>query len=416
MRKQLLTYTKWFFILQLCFIVFGTISCLLPNESIKENIVHSVEMYNDEHAYPQYLIREPAHQADNFTDYLIMNMIYNTSPHKPFKYLLFPQWYYSNENSLGATIHINLGIQKKMHEPNFIYGRYWHGSSFAYRWLFITSDLSGVRWINFLICSVVIFAFVAALSRNIRKPEMYLLLIGMVFVNYYLILMSLQFTPVFLIAMIGSITLLKNNNQQKRVDVLFLILGSLTSYFDLLTAPVITLGIPLLVWVACQPAVVDWFQKFKTIVGYSLLWFFGYLLTWMFKWLLIFIFTDYSITKEIAEKIEERAGVWHSSRIDVILDNITMLNLVPLSIILIGLLILVVIYFNRKGIQKALLFLAIACIPLLWLFATANHAEIHSWFTYRSLWVTVSGLFLTVVSLIRWSDIKFPFFAKKVNV
>lgn len=416
MRKQLLVYTKWFFILQLCFVVFGTISCLIPNNSIKKHIEDSVTMYNDEHAYPQYLIRERAHQLDNFTDYLIMNLIYNSSPHKPFKHLLFPQGYYSYENSLDATNHINVGIQKKMHEPNFIYGRYWHGSSFAYRWLFIVADLSEVRWINFMICSVVIFAFIATLSKNLSKPEMYLLLLGMVFINYYLILMSLQFTPVFLIAMIGSIILLRNSNGQKRIDVLFLVLGSLTSYFDLLTAPVITLGIPLLVWVANQSTIMNWFQKFKTIIGYSLLWFSGYVFTWMFKWLLIFIFTDYSITEEITQKIGERAGVWHSSRFDALSDNLNMIYLAPLCIVLIGLVLLAVIYFNRKGLQKAFLFLSITCIPLLWLLATANHAEIHSWFTYRSLWVAVSGLFLTIVSLIRWNDIKFPFFVKKANI
>lgn len=413
MKKQLLTYVKWFFILQICFVSFGIISCLLPNNSIKKNIERSVAIYNDEHAYPQYFIRKKAHELDNYTDYLIINLIYSSSPHKPLKYFLFPQGYTSYEQSLSATIHINEGINKKILEPNFIYGRYWHGSSFAYRLLFAITDLSGVRWMNFMICSIAIFAFITALTKNIPKPEMYWISIGLIFVNYYLVLMSLQFTPVFLIAIIGSIALLKRRSREKRIDFLFLLLGSFTSYFDLLTAPIITLGIPLLIWVASQREITDWFKKFKTIIGYSLLWFFGYVLTWTFKWLLIFLFTDYSIVDEIKYKMGERAGVWNNSRMYAVWENIKMLNIVPFNIILTGLVILAIIYFNRKGLQRAGLFFIITLMPLVWLFFTANHAEMHSWFTYRSLWVAVSGLFLTIGSLIRWEDVSFPQFIKK---
>jgi|GEM_PF-5695037 len=406
-KIPLWTYLKVFLLLQVIFFMFATISVLLPNKTIRKNIEKSVELYNGEVIYPQYFIRNEAHQLDNFTDYLIMNLIYNANPHKPFKYVLFPQGYYI-EVTQEAPIHLKYSFENQHQPPNFIYGRYWLGSSYAYRWLFLIFNLSYVRWILFSIGSLALFGFVANVSNAIGKRQMYLLLLGAVFVNYYMFFMSMQFAPVFLIAFLGSVALLKKLKKKKRIDILFLILGAVTVYFDLLTTPVLTLGIPLLVWVAYQPATIAYFNYFKSLAGYSLLWFFGYVATWAFKWLLILVFTDYSISKEVKGKLEERAGVWHGSRLDAIDVNFNVMNLVPLAAVIAVLALLAALFFNKKGIQKALLFLTVALLPLLWAFATANHVEMHSWFTYRSLWVTVSGVFLAFGSLIRWEAIRLP--------
>lgn len=416
MKKNFFIYIKYFFVLQLCFVLFATASCLLPNSSIKRNIEESVKTYHDEVIYPQHLIKQPAHQYDNFMDFLIMNLMYNTSPHKPFKYVLFPQGHFSPENSWSADEHIKFSIENRESDPNFIYGRYWHGSSFAYRWLFSIASLTGVRWLNFAFCSLILFAFVHRLGESLKKPEMYSLLAGLIFANYYLIFHSFQFAPVFIIALLGAVSIIKRIKQHRRIDVLFLVLGALTCYFDLLTVPVITLGIPLLVWIAMQPESIDLARKIKNMIAYSLLWFFGYVATWSFKWLLIYAFTDYSIIDEIKEKIGERGGVWRGTRWDAIKANSDMLNWTPLYVLLFVSILLMAFHFNRNGLQKAVLFLMVACIPFLWMFATANHVEMHSWFTYRSQWITISGLLLALCSLTRWDSVRFLRIKKKQNI
>lgn len=406
-KIPLWTYLKVFLLLQVIFFTFATISVLLPNGAVKKNIEKSVEMYHGEVIYPQYFIRNDAHQLDNFTDYLILNLIYNTNPHKPFKYVLFPQGYHT-EATHEAAVHLKYSFDNQNLSPNFVYGRYWHGGSFAYKWLFLFCDLSYVRWILFSLGSLALFGFAVNVANAIGKPQMYLLLLGAIFVNYYMFFMSMQFAPVFLITFLGSVALIKKLEKKKRIDILFLILGALTVYFDLLTTPVLTLGIPLLVWAAYQPVTIVYFNYFKSLVGYSILWFLGYTATWAFKWLLILIFTNYSISEEIKGKFEERSGVWHGSRFDAIDVNFNKINLVYFSIVVVVLLLFTILFFNKKGIQKALLFLTIALLPLMWAFATANHVEIHSWFTYRSLWVTVSGIFLAFGALIRWEAIRLP--------
>lgn len=414
--NNLITYIKVFCILQLLFILFGTISCLLPNTSVKKNIEKSVEIYYDEPVYSRAYIRHPAHQSDNFTDYLVMNFIYNYSPHKPLKYMLIPQCHMKGGGADHASYHLQHSLENQKSEPNFKYGRYWHGSTFAYRFLFAVTDLSGVRWLNFLACSLVAFGLVYRFGNVVSKSQMYLFMLGMVFVNYYVVFMSLQFTPVFIIALVGCISLINKMKNHRRIDVLFLVLGAVTCYFDLLTAPLITLGIPLLVWAMMQPAALNLPHKIKTVIGYSVVWTAGYILSWLFKWLLIYMFSSHSIVDEIKYKLGERAGTWEGTRLDAVFTNVSQLNLVVFNLVIIAMVILVLIRFNREGIKKAFLFLFIALMPLMWYFVIANHSESHSWFTFRSLWITVSGLFLAVNSLIRWEGLRFPFLRKKQGV
>lgn len=248
-----------------------------------------------------------------------------------------------------------------------------------------------------------------------KLQEKYALLLGLIFVNYYMVLTSFQFTPVTLIALIGAVLLVGRVNHQKDTGVLFIILGGLTCYFDLLTTPLLTLGIPILVWIILQPDVKKILVKLSEIVKLSVLWLIGYIATWMFKWMLIALFTDYSIVRDVKSKMGERAGTWRGSRIHAIQANVDMLELVPLALLTIAGILLTIFYFNRNGIKKSILFLIVALFPFLWLFITANHSEMHNWFTYRTLWISISGLLLAFSSLIDWKAIRNTFVKKNTS-
>lgn len=405
--KPFLRYIKVFFILQVIFVSFGVVSTLIPNSSVKRNIEQSVEKYEHESIYPHPYINEYGHQLDLFTDYLIISLIYGSSPDKPFKYFLFPQGYFIDIQD-QATHHLKYSIANSGEEANFVYGRYWHGSSFFYKLLFVIASLSGVRWLLFMLVSVALFAFYQKLTKTLSPPNAFLFIGGLIFINYYMIFCSMQFVPVFLITFFGSIVLINKHQAKQSLGVLFMILGSLTSYFDLLTAPIITLGIPLLIWVCMLPQVKNIIQTIKQTIIFSLQWSAGYALSWLFKWILIWVFTDYSIIDEVKGKLGERAGVVENlTRFDAIESNFKIINTVPLLVAIFVLVILTALYFNRRGINKAFVMIAVSIVPIIWIFFTANHAEYHSWFTYRNLWVSISGVFLAFSSVIRWEDIQF---------
>lgn len=411
--KQTLKHTRIFFILQLIFVAFGLLSILVPNKLVRNNIERSIDRYEHEGIYPRPFINEYSHQSDLFMDYMIMDIIYNNNSSKPFEQLLLPKLNFKEIKDQGAQ-NVLYSIAHKHEVPDQTYGRYWQGGSYFYKFLFAGVSISGVRWLNYLLVSVTLFALFFKLGKSISRQNTFLLFLSLVFVNYYMIYCSMQFTPVFIIAFIGSIVLINKNQANKPLGALFLIIGGLTSYFDLLTVPIITLGIPLLIWALMLTSVDKIMDRVKTSIGYSLLWSAGYFLTWFFKWILVWLFTNYSIINEVKEKLELRSGVFEQrTRWDAIVGNLQMINVLPFILIVLILIGLMLIFFNRKGINRAILLLILSFLPILWFVITANHVDEHSWFTYRSLWVSIAGLFLAFSSVIRWEDIKIPWVQKQ---
>ena len=59
--------------------------------------------------------------------------------------------------------------------------------------------------------------------------------------------MSLQYSPVFYISVISTLfVFLKYDRYRERIFFIFLVSGMLTSFFDLLTYPLLTWGMPAL--------------------------------------------------------------------------------------------------------------------------------------------------------------------------
>ena len=414
LMKQLIYWIKLFLLLQFLFFLFALISALLPSGKIIHNIRLSAKEYKYTNMYETPFIRSVPHQSDNFTDFLILTLNYHVESKKPLKHVMIPEGKFSNEDLLEATTHLNHSIKHRGEENTFFYGRYWHGSTFFYRWLLLAGSYSTVRYINFILTSLVLFGFCRSLGKRLNGYQFYGLLGGMVLVNFYMIFMSMQFAPVFIVTMIGSIFLLKRMEQNKSVVPLFFILGALTCYFDLLTVPIISLGIPMLVWACVKEQDGKLVKSILEIIKNSVIWGIGYVGSWSFKWLLIAIFTNHSIAEEVSGKLTERAGVWKGSRMDVLPMNFDLLEL-PLFYIVIAVLgLLITFFFTQKRWYLSVLFLFIALMPIAWLLVTAQHAQLHNWFTYRSLWVTLSGVLLALANLVDWEKVNRLFKKREV--
>lgn len=377
----------------------------IPNKSVKRNIETSVELYGKVHQYDKPLIEKPGHQSDNFTDFLIMNMLYNSKSHEIKQSFLFPSAHYVMDTVTHAGKLLEYSMSQQVKEPELVYGRYWHGSMFAYKLLFVIGNLSDVRWINFLICTFTMFAFSICFYKHFQPMDFYLTLLSLIFVNYYMIFHSMQFTPAFLIAFFGAVAVLKRFEMKKELVSTFLIIGACTAYFDLLTVPALTVGLPMICWVLKQNSTSDFKADLKQLIQFGAVWICGFIGTWTFKWLLIYCFTDYSIMQEITFKVTERAGVWQGSRLDAIGANFNMLHLVYLNCTILILVLLTIFFFKKGNGKKVVLLMFVAMSPLAWIFLTANHAEMHNWFVYRCLLVTILGVFLSFSQCIDWEKI-----------
>lgn len=101
--------------------------------------------------------------------------------------------------------------------------------------------------------------------------------------------------------------LIKEKWHAESIFLLFLITGMVTSYVDLLTYPLITLGLPMMVFLLrWQENDGTWRKKLLYFMGNSMFWGIGYALMWGSKWILNSIFTNGNIFENVRTEIEIR--------------------------------------------------------------------------------------------------------------
>lgn len=223
----------------------------------------------------------------------------------------------------------------------------------------------------------------------------------MLFVSPYIIPLCLQYTTVFFPLLIGLIVLLRkhewflNNN---RLIFYFLIMGIVTSYFDLLTYPLVTWGIPLFLVLAMSSSSEVSFSKLCT---FSSSWLFGYAGMWIGKWTLGSIVLKKNLFADGLENLMFRTS--HVSPDKITPINIFYIlgehlykyaNIVYIALILLIFVPLVIaVYKNRKNInwkiclQHNWIYLLICFAPVVWYQIALNHS-VHP-YTFRILWITI---------------------------
>ena len=272
-----------------------------------------------------------------------------------------------------------------------------------------------IRILNMIIqlCLVILVVFL------MYKKDYKYLVVSFVLSWFTLVPMTLfkclQYSSCFyclIFALIGL--LLMKEPKNKKTIPLFFATGILTVYVDFLTYPIITLGIPLAVYLAIKNS-----SRLKTntldIIKHSLAWGLGYIGMWAAKWLIA--------GPNVIKSALEETGRWTStggSKIDnavtainnnyeMFMDNKLMIFI--LIFITVVMTLIIVELKNRKKLNckkelKTILmtflpYLIIITIPFVWYIAASNHSKIHYWFTFRDLAVSVFALMIGLWQIYR---------------
>lgn len=228
-------------------------------------------------------------------------------------------------------------------------------------------------------------------------------------VNVFVMQFSIQYMPVLVIGLGSTLWVLYRVKKSSQMVMTLFITGSLTAYFDLLTCPVLTWGMPLCVYILMQEK--DSFRnRLINIVVPSVMWAAGYALTWMSKWVIATLLTSESVVKDSISQFllrtDDVVQTESISRLFAMIHNISQVSWVGAGILILVLVGLAIIRFRREGMQTAVLCLLMAIPPLLWYLALANHSQVHFWFTYRSMAVVLMAVFFSIASLIRNKNIE----------
>lgn len=394
---------------------------LLPTGRMKSHIAESDETFNYEGIYPMIIQGYKCTQLDNYTDGLMYTTaIYPGSGDTLRDMLENPRIEYDDVNMVqGMNDYANDVQGRESHQYEITYGRYWHGYLVVLKALLLFLNVSEIRMLNLILQGTLFCILLYLVRKRIGAVYQIPLLLMEAVLNPIVLPLSLQYSWVYYVGILSAIVfLIKEKWRPESVLQLFLIIGMVTSYVDLLTYPLITLGLPMMVFLLqWQKNDGTWRKKLLYFMGNSMLWGIGYAVMWGSKWVLNSIFTNGNIFENVRAEIEIRLSntgeAQETFTAGMVLErNYDVIKQFPFHLLWIAFLIVVVFCYivgkRRKKIEKInhnqllnlVPWFGLSIIPLAWIAVMGNHSWVHYWFTYRELSVTVLGLSCFLMQLL----------------
>lgn len=299
------------------------------------------------------------------------------------------------------------------------YDRYWHGYSIFLRPLLVFFDLSYIRQI-LVLCFILLLTVLAVLiARHISLTVAILFSAALALVNPPVIMISLQYSNMFLLMLLVSVILmllLAHRRPKHEILLFFAIAGCLTSFFDLLTTPSITLGVPLLLYIAFRIKHKDQKDLFKDVLLSIVLWGAGYFIVWFSKWLIGSLILHRNIFVDATQKIlfwsADSSSITNTTESTASLSIFTVLGdwinrlviywpILFTAVVSLGVALIIKFKVHkgafRFNIFTLLALVVVTIIPIAWIILARQHSFNHQWFSYRHLIILLFG-----VSLIIW--------------
>lgn len=381
----------------------------LPVGRMHNNVIKSGAAFN--YNYTTLIHDNITTITDDFTDALMLMTAENGEDRNPFTAAVY------DYRLVREGLRPNEVITNLEHPENksLHYSRYWHGYLLFLKPLLMFFNYDEIM----VITSILVIALIIAVVYLLQKKKLAKLIIPygitVALMSPITVSLSLQYMGVFTIFNLALMCILlfyERIQKAKGFFYLFLIIGMVTCYFDLLTYPVVTLGIPLTVWLImrnCEKVLSFW-ENLKLIIGGAIAWGIGYGGIWVGKWTLGSIITGRNLFVDAMGAAEERMStttVGEISRFKPILEAFKYTFTKPvLAILVIAVIVIIVlliwkkIKFNKKKVVENLWMLVIAMIPLVWYMFMANHSSWHMFFTYRTLGVFTFAIMCYIVTVL----------------
>lgn len=370
----------------------------LPAESMQKHMAESSYIFREEGTYPRKTSNANS-QLDNYTDAIMLLTASYPDIDNVWEDAINAERYTLSKEIVPsespADMLVYLYEEGNEEALTCSYARYWHGYLVFLKPLLLILNYSEIRTI-IKVTQIILFAIVLLKMYKKESRLVIPLFATGIFLNLSATTKSLQFNSILMITLIALLIIMQLDDRLKKQDLyswgfLFMVIGSIASYVDLLTYPLVSLGLPLTLW-----SVINYSEKFitniKRILHLSAFWGIGYGGTWSLKWIIGTLITKENVIGNAVNTIAFRTS---SQAFDVKADffNVVIRQLGSaiqkwwLLIVLLMCILWVVYVLKKKRIQWNLLmtFMFISVYPLIWYFLLKNHSYIHCWFTYREL-------------------------------
>lgn len=420
-KKYILT----FFIMVLGGYLLLVLAYCLPTGEISDNVAEAALAFYNEGPYRQlnfgggtkeiysFMDSMQLHgnsTQDNFTDAIMLLNAENVNDENVFVEALKVNRVTSGDQLPTDTlIALHTGADQPFETGS--YARYWHGYLVFLKPLLLIFSYQQIRYLLSLVQLGLVAAVIWLLAAKGKGLYCVPIVLTYFFLNPAVCSLSLQYSSILLLTMTELVVILCREEQYAKNKRLwlyhFFLAGCLTSYFDFLTYPIVTLGVPLIFLLSQYEA--NWKDGLKTLLGCCLLWGTGYVAMWAGKWALASLITGENVFREAIGSISYRTGSGAAElgetafgRTDAITRNLAA-NQFSLLLILIAFAVCLVLSLWRQTLQfrgRHVPTVLAGLLPFGWYLVVSNHSIVHSWMTFRTLAVFVYALMTTGVMLL----------------
>ena len=391
--KQLKPFVRRYIILIAVFFCSMALVYCIPTSWIQGNVEKSLEVMEGEGERPLYAFYRHSAIVDNHTDMLMYES-------------LIPQR--DTYNFIQSSVSINA------------YPRYWHGYQVILRPLSIIFQVQEVRYLGMLAFYLLFFwsAWLIGKKTDFSCAMLYVLSVA----SSYLVTVAtcFQYLTTFFVLFVSLIFLLTRygRNHPAGFMLYFFTVGMVENFFDFLTYPIVTLGLPLilLLWLRVRDEQADvkenaWFT-FKASVSWGL----GYALTWIIKWLIgaavlgvryfwrTMSVVQYRLNGSEEDPLDRIGTIRKNLKAWLNVQDEGIITWSKVALLILTAAIILLIWKKLKDLRTIggyLPILAVATYPYIWYLVMSNHSQIHFWYTYRAQIVALFGILFFIKSVLR---------------
>ncbi|MBR4557465.1 MAG: hypothetical protein IKO15_08290 [Clostridiales bacterium] len=387
---------------------------LLPVDRIDAKVASSAQTIADEDMCPS-VFSWMTSKVDNYTDSIMLLEAASASSGSAMNDAMNVPRGDIGELDPYDTI-VSHYVDGNAYDETITYSRYWHGYLIFLKPLLQFLDYRAIRIINGIVQAITVLATCFLLFKKGHKKAVVPYFLSFLMLMPVAMAKAFQYSTCFYTFAFGCIALLllRDEKRRKAAGLVFLWCGIATAYFDLLTYPISTFGVPMMFYLLLADKE-DTESKLSQIVRNAIYWCIGLGAMWFSKWTIATIITGENKFTDALGKVAERTSTvseegesysFYSAEI----RNFGAFFLTPVTILAAILIIYMICKLLKKDltirdyVRTLFPFLLTGLAPVAWYAFATNHSVIHYWFTNKACVVSFLGIVFGLVCLLQTKE------------
>ena len=383
----------------------------LPSEMMLENVRRSSNIQAIESDRYDWAPEVLSSAIDGFTDAIMLNMAIYTSSDGPLKNAIDNVCLKDESltQSYADILSYEILPQDYSNISEWHYGIYWHGYLVYLKPLLLLFSYGEIRVILMALQMFLVLWFFFLFMQKVHNSRLAIpFMIAIILVNPITNALCLQLSDIYTLTLLGGITLLSIKSVYKNYFKVFLWLGIITAYVDLLTYPLLALCFNLVLFCFITVNTNKWKEQLTQIIIASVMWVLGYALMWMSKWVVLSIYVKGAVKSALSEVVYRTVSdstvsryINSTSIFNAFTANLRLLLTRP-AVLIIVLSVIGLVFLTLKNKYKFRLtnklysLIFIGLYPVIWCLIVRQHSAVHAVFVHRIIVIDI----LVILSII----------------